>query len=277
MGIDRENRMASPFPGMDPYLEAHWGDVHTRLITYASTQLQKVLPKDLRARVEERLVVTAPDLRRPIFPDVRIFEKKRKAPRISNGAVGLMTATEPLVIELPGEPETQRSLEIREVGTGSRLITTLEILSPSNKRSGETKDQYVRKQKELLHARVNLVEIDLLRKGDWVLAAPLEVIDADVRTPYRVLVRRGGHFLQVEYYPILLREQLPVVRIPLRPTDADVPLDLQTLVAQAYEDGGYDDDIDYSVPADPPLSGAEARWSARLLRQQGHRRKGKKR
>ena len=46
--------MPSPFPGMDPYLERHWGDVHTRLITSASDPLQKFLPKDLRARVEER-------------------------------------------------------------------------------------------------------------------------------------------------------------------------------------------------------------------------------
>lgn len=28
--------MSSPFPGMDPHLEAHWGNVHHRLITYAS-------------------------------------------------------------------------------------------------------------------------------------------------------------------------------------------------------------------------------------------------
>ena len=32
--------MASPFPGMDPYLEQFWGDVHHALITYARDQLQ---------------------------------------------------------------------------------------------------------------------------------------------------------------------------------------------------------------------------------------------
>ena len=37
--------MPSPFPGMDPYLEQHWGDVHTSLVIYARNQLQKVLPK----------------------------------------------------------------------------------------------------------------------------------------------------------------------------------------------------------------------------------------
>lgn len=40
---------------MDPYLEAHWGDVHARFIAYASDQLQSKLPSDLRARVQERV------------------------------------------------------------------------------------------------------------------------------------------------------------------------------------------------------------------------------
>ena len=41
--------MASPFPGMDPYLERFWRDVHARLIIYAADQLQENLPSDLRA------------------------------------------------------------------------------------------------------------------------------------------------------------------------------------------------------------------------------------
>ena len=47
--------MKSPFPGMDPYLEAHWGDIHQRIVLYAADQLQGQLPSDLRARVEERV------------------------------------------------------------------------------------------------------------------------------------------------------------------------------------------------------------------------------
>jgi hypothetical protein len=26
--------MNSPFPGMDPYLERHWGDILQRIVTY---------------------------------------------------------------------------------------------------------------------------------------------------------------------------------------------------------------------------------------------------
>src|SRR5438445_9424625 len=212
--------MPSPFPGMDPYLEKHWGDVHTRLITYASDQLQKVLPRDLRARVEERLVVTGIGRPRPIFPDVRVFETRRKPRRPANGAAGVAVA-EPILIELPGEPETQRFIEIRDLSTGSRLVTVLEVLSPSNKQPGDAQEQYLRKQQELLQAGVSLVEIDLLRGGDWIVAVPLDLLEPGLRTPYRVVARRGWRRLEADYYPITLTERLPRIKVPLRPTDAD--------------------------------------------------------
>ncbi len=49
--------MASPFPGMDPYLESCWGDVHASFIIYSREQIQAQLPPGLRARVEERVFV----------------------------------------------------------------------------------------------------------------------------------------------------------------------------------------------------------------------------
>ena len=69
--------MPSPFPGMDPYLESHWGDIHARIVIYACDQLQPALPKPLIARVEERVFVeSALDSRRALVPDVRIIERR---------------------------------------------------------------------------------------------------------------------------------------------------------------------------------------------------------
>jgi hypothetical protein len=256
---------------MDPYLERHWGDIHTSLVTYARDQLQKVLPRDLRARVEERLVVTHWDQPRSLFADVRVIETERRSRRPARSAGGVAVA-QPLVIELADESETQRFVEIREVSSDSRLVTVLEVLSPSNKRSGDGQEQYSRKQEELRHAGVNLVEIDLLRGGDWVVAVPIDAIEPNLRTEYRVVVRRGWRRLQAEYYPIALSDRLPAIKVPLRPTDSDVPLDLQALLGQCYENGGYDD-IDYTKRLEPPLRSAAARWTAQLLRRAGRRRK----
>jgi Protein of unknown function (DUF4058) len=262
--------MPSPFPGMDPYLERHWGDVHTRLITYASDQLQRVLPRDLRARVEERVVVSQRDRSRSLFPDVRIIETGRSTRRASRGGTRTAVA-EPLVIEVADELETQRFVEIREVSSEARLVTVIEVISPTDKRPGDGQEQYLRKQQELRQAGVSLVEIDLVRDGDWVVAVPIDALEPKVRTEYRVVVRRGWRRLQAEYYGIPLADRLPTIRVPLRPTDSDVSLDLQALLDQCYENGGYGD-IDYTRPPEPRLPAAAARWAAQLLRRTGHRR-----
>jgi hypothetical protein len=254
---------------MDPYLEQHWGDVHSSLIIYARNQLQKVLPRDLRARVEERVVVTGLGRPRSFYPDVRVIETERPARRPAKGPAPI-AVTEPLVIELADEPETQAFIEIRDVSAGSSVVTVLEVLSPSNKKPGDAQEQYLRKQLELLQAGINLVEIDLLRDGAWIVALPLEILEPARRTPYRVVVRRGWQRLRADYYPIALSQRLPRIKVPLRRTDADVPLDLQALVDQCYEDGGYND-IDYATDPEPPLSDAAARWAAQLLRRSGRR------
>ena len=43
--------MKSPFPGMDPYLEQRWRDLHTRLVHYSCDEIQTRLPTDLFAHV----------------------------------------------------------------------------------------------------------------------------------------------------------------------------------------------------------------------------------
>jgi hypothetical protein len=195
---------------------------------------------------------------------VRVIETQRRPRRPARGAAGVVF-TEPLVIDVPDEPETQAFIEIRDLSADGRVVTVLEVLSPSNKQPGEAREQYLRKQLELLQAGVSLVEIDLLREGDWIVALPLEKLEPSLRTPYRVVVRRGWERFHAEYYAISLEERLPRIKVPLRPTDADAPLELQTLMTQCYEDGGYED-IDYAAKPEPPLSGATARWAAQLLR-----------
>jgi hypothetical protein len=254
--------MASPFPGMDPYLEKHWGDVHTSLITYIRDQLQGELPDELRARVEERVVLELGGRTRSIYPDVRIEEgKKKRRPREQGGVAVAMTR--PIVIDLFDEPQTQRFVEVRDLGTGGRLVTVIEVLSPSNKKPSVAQDQNRLKQRELIEGGISLVEIDLLRAGGWVLTVP-DWVATQYPSLYKVAVRRGWEPNQMDYYPISLQEPLPVIHVPLRPTDTDVPLDLQALIELCHRNGGYDD-IDYSVDPEPPLPGTEARWAKRLF------------
>ena len=52
--------MPSPFPGMDPYLEAVdiWPDLHYRLASEISIQLNQQLPSSYYARLEMRPEMT---------------------------------------------------------------------------------------------------------------------------------------------------------------------------------------------------------------------------
>jgi hypothetical protein len=258
---------------MDPYLEPFWGDIHARLVIYACDQLQPLLPRNLRARVEERVFVDSPqENERDVYPDIRVVERGRGSGGVSASLAGVVVA-QPLILHVEDDPVTETFIEIIDIGSGRQVVTVIEVLSPSNKRPGAGQDLYLKKQRELLGGCVSLVEIDLLRAGQSVLSVRPRRIPRSHRTPYRVVVRRGWLPLQAELYAVPLQERLPGLRVPLRQTDTDVPLDLQPLLDRCYDHGGYQDDLDYESEPDPPLSPEDAAWADALLREKGRRRR----
>ena len=71
-------------------------------------------------------------------------------------------------------------------------------------------------------------------------------------------------------YRVPLDEPLPAIRIPLRETDPDVPLQIQPLIDQCYRNGRYYD-LDYKADPVTPLDATDAAWSDQLLRSKGLR------
>ena len=165
--------MKSPFPGMDPYLERRWGDFHTRFVTYLSDVVNPALPGSLRARVEERVLVEADDEpTRRYRPDAHIFQEPRAWDDEGGGVATLAppkaeAVAEPIVFTgtLEEGAVTQRSLVILDAASGGRVITAIEMLSPTNKSPGRGQTEYRRKQQAYLDAGVNLLELDLLLQG----------------------------------------------------------------------------------------------------------------
>lgn len=259
--------MKSPFPGMDPYLEQHWLDVHHSLVTYARDQLQSHLPGDLRARMEERVFVESDaPLMRVIYPDVHVYEKGGGgAHRRAEG----VAIAEPIILEMETEPLRQGFVEIIDAASGNQVVTVIEFISPTNKTSGAGLAAYQKKQQECVEAGVNLVEIDLTRAGDRRLILPPFIIPASHRTTYQIWVRRGKK-PTVELYRAPLSERLPTIAVPLREKDLDVPLQLQTLIDQSYHNGRYDD-LNYRETVLPLLESEDAAWADELLRSKGNR------
>lgn len=260
--------MKSPFPGMDPYLESHWPDVHSRLVHGAANALQRQLAGPLRARIGERLVVEEEgNPVRSVYPDVRVFEKGPPGQAVIPSAAAV---AEPLIVRLADEEVRQTFVQIMDMSSGGRLVTVIEFLSPSNKLPGDGRRKYERKQGEVREADVNLVEIDLTRGGQRELLCPMTSLPPAFQTTYLTCVYRGFGHSQCELYRMPLTERLPAIRVPLRREDPDIVLEIQALVDQAYAEGRYDD-LDYARPCVPPLEGPDAGWADDLLKSAGRR------
>ncbi|REK28932.1 MAG: DUF4058 family protein [Planctomycetota bacterium] len=141
--------MPGPFPGMDPWLENRWGDVHTSLTTYARDQLQPQLPDGLQALVEEYIAVQFDDEWQPRKPDVRVVEESAGESETAATAV-LADISEELVIKLDADPRIERNVHIVDNTSDARVVTSIEFLSPWNKGTTDGRDSFRRKQRELL-------------------------------------------------------------------------------------------------------------------------------
>jgi hypothetical protein len=266
--------MPSPFPGMDPYLEhpQFFPDFHDTMITEIRSALQERLPSQYYAQTSSRVWIEFTE--RVIEPDVGVFHERP----VSNGpgvAVATAEAVEvglqPLAVLVPYEEVRENFVEIRSIQAGHRLVTSIEVLSSSNKTPGTHGQKLYRQmQRELLAGPTNLVEIDLVRGGTHSTVVLRErAVAAAGSFDYHVCVRRSADHAKLLVYPIRLEKPLPTIAIPLLPGDAAVPLDLQAIFTRCYDTGPYRRLRPYTGRPAEPLTAVQSEWVDRLLREQG--------
>jgi len=262
--------MRSPFPGMNPYLENPelWSEVHSRLIVAIADDIALPLRPNYYVAVEKRTYMAEPDDSILVgIADVSVFAKSAVNQGGSQTATAVFpSASEPLTVTVPLMEEVQeRYLEIREVKTGA-VVTTLEVLSPKNKRSKEGRDAYLRKRQQILASLTHLVEIDLLRVGK-----PMPIQGNPPNVDYRILVSRGNRRPTAQLYAFSLRDAIPRFSLPLRFGDAEPLVDLNEIFNGVYERAGFDLRIDYRQPPQPPLSEDDLSWLTTFFKEQGDR------
>jgi hypothetical protein len=240
----------SPFPGMDPWLERHWGAIHSAYVQLACAQVAARLPEDLFAEAEEAVYVVDVDagMTGQVRPDVAVFGSDRSDEDDGVGETATtagVAVARPIRIPLSVEPAKLRHVAIRSIEGGEPLITAIELTSPRNKVEARGRKQYRRKRLAYYDACANVVEIDLLRAGRPLIDVPWEKVGVAELAPYRAVVRRAAD--------------------PLRGADGDVALDLQQPLDQIYARGRYDNRIDYRNAPAPPLPPADAAWAAERI------------
>jgi len=252
--------MPPPFPGMDPYLEQDtvWQDFHQSFMPVAREVLAQQVRPAYVVRIEEQLFIhELPLEQRSLLgrADVAVSHGE-KSPAPSPGTTTLLAPAYAKFLPVV-DVERHSYLEIRDRG-GQEIVAVLELLSPSNKRPGSDREQYLAKRREILQSPTHLVEIDLLRGGPRL---PLEGLpDCD----YYVMVARANERPRAGIWPLRLRQSLPVVPVPLKPPDPDARLDLQALLGRVYDAAGYSDYI-YRGDPQPPLHPDDAAWAREIL------------
>lgn len=260
--------MPSPFPGMDPYLEGSlWTAFH---VTFAIEIVRQIAPQ-LRPRylalpVERVVFEEVTDVAvttTSLYPDVSVVSPSPPPEPTMGGASTVLAPPLQMATVVP-QAVPHVSIEIRDVAQ-RRLVTAIEIVSPTNER-GEGRAEYLAKRRRLLLSSAHLIEIDLLRSGERVpMQQPLPPAH------YFVVLSRAEKRPLVDVWPLTLRDRLPIVPIPLLAGDDDLPLALQAAFDATYDLLGCDLLIDYRQPPEQPLSDEDAAWVETLLRSHGVR------
>lgn len=257
--------MPSPFPGMDPWLEDRsvFPDLHDSLIFLVKKSLNAQLPAGYYATIK-MLVWLDDDQRRE--PDVSVTTRRSK-PRAAGDTMSAATTLHPLGRPPVPVPREEGYVEIHSLD-GRRLVTAVEVLSRSNK-SGRSagRKAYLKKQRELTEARVNVVEIDLLRAGRHTTATPRQRLERLNGGPfhYHVCVTRAGPEPELFGAVFPLDRPLPAVELPLDRGVGPVTVDLQAALTEAYDTSRYAELIDYTKPCAPPLPPEDQAWASDIL------------
>jgi hypothetical protein len=251
---------------MNPYLEQDdvWHDFHERFLPYLAELTAQHLPSHYIVKIHEHIYIHEQSSDERTFlgrGDVFVSTPRPLTMQGTSGATAIAEA--PSQITLPTvDVEGVSYLEIRD-RRDRRLVTVIELLSPSNKYAGPDREQYLGKRGHLLASAVHLVEIDLLRGGPRMpFATELPACS------YYILVSRMEKRPQADLWPIPLRQRLPVIPIPLREPDPDVRIDLQEVLHHIYDAARYGNYV-YEGAPQPGLSAEDAAWAAQIVPGQG--------
>jgi Protein of unknown function (DUF4058) len=259
-----DSTLNSPFPGFDPWLEdpVFWEDFHRQFIVDLAREIVAAMPGSYDARIDQRLRVIERETAHTTFrqPDIGIeYRGVEYRGGSSDGGVATLDAVsiEPQIVT-GLETIEERDVWIEIVRLPDRkLVTAIEVLSPSNK-TNEGIGEYRGRRSEYHQQRAHVVEIDFLQGGR--------------RTDYTSHAKTGDCFYsvaryprsgQVEVYAWSLKDKLPTLPIPLKAPDKDLAINFAKVFQQTFTLGRYRNRLRYGEYA-PPVKAEHQPWAEGL-------------
>jgi hypothetical protein len=226
--------MASPLPGMDPYIETDklWPLFQHHLVSCLHQRIPSLLGTADRYRV-------------------------RVGQRVYSVEQALFTS----VIR---EEHIEEFIEIRQRSDG-KLVTLIEVVSPANKTTIVGREAFLKKRNECRVGGNSFVDIDLVLQGQPMIEHSREGLPA---WEYAITVTRATQPERPDTLTASLQKRLPRFRLPLAPDDRDTVIDLQENFARCYDQGDFAAKIEYSRDPAVPLSEENRKWLHEFLKQQ---------
>ena len=201
LGRSPLDRVRSPFPGMDPYLEARWADLHPSLNVYVAEAIQRTLPLALRARVVNQLMVLD-DGTAAADPVVMVLDTTANFRLVT--VIELLRAAH----KVPGEFHNAYLNRLRRYAADGVNVIEVDLLRSPR-----------------IGMAVARSDLSPTHRTPYLICTHRATDDP----------ARWG------CYPVPLRHRIRPVPLPLRPDDPDGSLDLQPLLTRAYAAGRHDD------------------------------------
>lgn len=252
--------MPSPFPGMNPYFERAgiWRGFHNRFLVYLQDAIAEVLDPHYYVEYEESLYIDDADERSRLFAvaDVTLVEK-HEAEVESHASDAFSAPVMGTILRTSRVRRKRRWLTIRDAAN-RKIVTVIEMFSPSDKSPGRNRTRYLAKRERILDSSAHLVEIDFLRGGQRM---PIQGLPA---SDYLIAVSRQWERPRVGLWPFDLRQPIAPLYVPLSKKADEFVLDLKPVLDRDHDGARYGSRI-YDGPPEPPLSVENAAWAKGLI------------
>jgi Protein of unknown function (DUF4058) len=240
---------------MNPYLQhpGCWEDFHDTFVADIRFEIESIVPEGYTCALRERQRTLGGDdeAMRVYIPDVAVNQNvatSRLTPPVNRpsnlGGVATLDETDHQTLSwMEGLELRENYLDILRL-PDMELVTTVEVMSPSNK-FGAGWGEFQLKRESLLHSGVHFVEIDLYLGGTGSQA-----IDGKHQNDYSALTFYAGENRQLKWYSWDIAQPLPRIAIPLRSPDKDILLDIAKVFDATFGRARFDRKIRYSqMPA----------------------------